>query len=504
VRGAEDDDQRPGRTAVPGADSLAAEGAFQALGQGLGEAYLGVFALFLGAGGFILGIIATLPTASTAAAQLATRRLAGRVGPVGLLLRRTWSAQAVAYAALGLALLAPYPWSLGLLCAVALVAWGLGGLAVPAWTALVTAVVPRDRLGWFFGRRGSAQQCGMLVAILSGGALLSWMTHRGLEALGFALVFALAGSVRLAGIGFLSRVPDPPRPLAGRRRAGGARALLKAGKVRRLALYLWALHLGTYVSTPFFVPYMKKTLGYPYALVGALVAVPAITKLLTLRFWGHVADRVGPGPVLRGAGWFVALVPLPWLFSGNPWWILLAQVYSGLAWGALELAQASTLLQTMRGRERLIALFNTVDGAVLVVGALLGGAFVNYFDARGMSGYLAAMAISAAARLVPAVMLLWRVREIGRPGWSHLALPLRVGGVRPTRGISLRPWGPIPSPASRRVARVRSNEDARSVPDTRSVPGAPSASAERDVAAIRPASAPEDAVAARSADARVP
>src|SRR6266850_6045909 len=65
---------------APGVRALAAEGAFQALAQGLAEAYLGAFALLLGAGGMALGLVATLPTASTSLAQVLARRARAGIG----------------------------------------------------------------------------------------------------------------------------------------------------------------------------------------------------------------------------------------------------------------------------------------------------------------------------------------------------------------------------------------------------------------------------------------
>ena len=426
---------------APGVRALAAEGAFQALAQGLGEAYLGAFALLLGAGGMALGLVATLPTASTSLAQVLARRARAGRGGARQLLARSWSAQAVGYALLGLCLLLPDPWPIPVLCLLALLAWGCGGITVPAWTALVCGVVPRARHGWFFGLRGAAQQAGVLAAILCGGALLSFMTARGLESLGFLL----AGLARAAGTVLLASVREPASSPPRAPRARGFAVLRTSGKVRRLALYLWTLHLATYVSTPFFVPYMLKDLGYSYALVGFLVAVPAIVKIVTLRLWGRLSDRVGPGPVLRTTGWLVVVVPGLWLISGNPWWILLAQAYSGLAWGAFELAQASSVMQATRGRESVVALFNAVDGGVMIAGALAGGAVVNLAADASGSGYLTAMALSTVLRAVPATVLLWRVRGLGKPTWSHLKMPLRLFAIRPTRGISLQPVEDLPA-----------------------------------------------------------
>lgn len=448
---------------TPGARPLALEGLFQSLGQGIGEAYLGAFALALGAESFGLGLIASVPTAGAALAQAAAGRL--RRGVVGAkrYIARAWSAQALGYASLGLCLFLPAGWRIAGLCAVALVTWGLAGTAVPAWTSLVAEVVPGDRRGRFFGTRGVAQQTGILLAIVGGGLLLAALTSRGHEGLGFVVLFAAAGGARALGTTLLVQVPERARRPAVVDLADGWQLLRSSRKFRRLCLYLWALHVGTHLSGPFFVPYMLQDLGLSYAVVGGLVATPALVKALTMRFWGHLADRVGPGPLFRVAGWFVVPVAALWLVSGDPRWILAAQIYSGLAWGAFELAQAAALMQTTRGREAAVALFNLIDGAMMVTGSLLGGLAVRLFGAFGMPGYLGAIGCSSVLRAVPAAVLLWRIRDIGRPAWSLLKMPLRVWAVRPTRGPMLRPWGEFAddADAASRTDRVDTDDPPR-------------------------------------------
>jgi len=443
------DSARQNQSQMPGAHRLAIEGGFQSLAQGLGEAYMGAYALFLGAGGLALGLVATIPTAATSAAQILAPRFTARAGGARRLIVGAWSAQAIGFAALGLCSLVPAPWPVTCLVALGFLAWGCGGLVVPVWTSWVSAAVPRARHGWFFGLRGAMQAAGALAAVLCGGALLSFLTGRGREGIGFALVFACAATARALSATLLARAPDPAYLPQGRHVAP-LRPARASGKFRRLSTYLWSLHLATYVSSPFFVPYMLRDLRLPYLVVGTLIAVPAIVKIGTLRLWGHVADRVGPGALLRTTGWLVAPVPALWLVSGSSLWILAAQIYSGLAWGAFELAQASSILQTTRGRERQVAWFNAVDGGLLICGSLLGGTVVNLVNARGGRGYLAAMALSTILRLIPALAILWRLRGIGRPDFSHMMLPLRVWTVRPTRGLTLRLWEGIAVVAPRR------------------------------------------------------
>lgn len=444
--------QRPIPT---GLRPLAFEGLFQSVAQSLVESWLAAYALVLGASGPVLGLIPALPTASTAGAQAFAHRLALRARRTRRFLAECWATQAVGYAAIGCCAFLPEPVALLLLAPLTMLAFAAGGICVPAWTALIARRARGAGVDRFFASRGMAQQLGVLTAILAGGFTLSAFRGRGLEAAGFATLFGVAGLLRLAGSSLLLAVP-PERgmPRGQRPRLPALRSLRRATTFRRLAVHLWFLHLATHVATPFFVPYMVAELGLSYATIGLLLSVPATVKFTTLRLWARVADGIGPGPLLRRAGLFLPVVSTIWLVAPNVWIILAAQILSGLVWGAFELAQASSLLRTTRGRESSIALFNLIDGGAILLGSLLGGVLVELARAAGLPLYLTPIAVSSALRAFPVAAIVLRVRGIGRPAWSHLRIPLRLWSVRPTRGPSFRPWGaPPPEPAGSEEAR---------------------------------------------------
>jgi MFS family permease len=431
-------------TSTRGARPLAIEGFFQSVAQGLGDTYLSALMVWLGAGGVVLGLVGALPTAATAFSQILAARLVAGARGAREFIANSWVLQGVALAALGCFAQFPPSVAIPLVFAGAVMAWSCSGISVPAWTALVSMIVPRPRYGRFFGLRGALQQTGVVAAILGGGVLLSVARSAGITSLGFLLVLGSAGLFRVIGAGFLVGVPERER-LPRTPSAGGLFDILrKSAKFRRLAIYLWSLHFATWVAAPFFLPYMLRELEFDYATTGMLLAVPAVVKAVAMRGWGGLADRVGPGPLLRSMGWYVVPVSGLWLVSGDPWWILVAQVYAGLAWGGLELAQASALLQTTRGREEAVALFNAVDGGVMILGSVVGGLIVSVGESAIGVGFLFAIAASTLLRALAAVLLLRRVRRIGIPVFSHRNMPLRLWGVRATRGATFRPWGELP------------------------------------------------------------
>jgi MFS family permease len=393
----------------------------------------------------VLGLVAALPTTFTSLAQAAARYLHSGGRRARRFIAACWTGQGAVLALIGSCALLGTDRATVLLCALAALAFSLGGLAVPMWTALVFRTVPRGSRGRFFGLRATMQQTGVLGAIVAGGFLLSRAQAVGTEAWGFVEIFVLAGVARVAGVAMLFATAAPVTTAARPAPSGRRGPWLGSHRFRRLAFYLWGLRFGTSVAVPCFVPYMVRELRWPYLQVAVILAVPALVKTLTVRGWGRLADRVGPGPLLRASGWLVVPSAALWLVSDSPWWIVLAQVYSGIVWGAQELAQASAILETTRGRERSVGLFNFVDGAMIVAGSLAGGTLAWWLDGvRPLaSGFLFAMAASSVLRALPAIVLLWRIRGIGRPRWSHVALPLRVWAIRPSRGATLRPWPDI-------------------------------------------------------------
>lgn len=427
-----------------GARPLAVEGYFQAVAQGLGDAYLAAFAVWLSAGGVVVGLLGSLPTAAMAASQFLAARGRTPASDARSFIGGTWVLQAAALAALGGCALLPARQAIPLVCFLAFLAWALTGLSVPAWTSLVWGILPRSGHGRFFGLRGAVQQAGVLTALVGGGLLLSALHARGETGTGFLLLFLAAALFRGAGTAFLAAVPKSSSRSIEPAHAGMRQAFNGSGKLRRLSAYLWSLHFAMWVAAPFFVPYMLRDLQWSYSRIGAVIAVPAVVKLVSMRFWGRVADAVGPGPLLRVMGWLMLPVPGMWLVSGNVWWIVAAQIYAGIVWGALELAQASALLQCSRGRPNAIALFNAVDGVAMLGGSLVGGVLVLAGERLGISGYGAAIAVSTVLRAAPASLLLWRIRGIGRPRWSHVRMPLRLWNTQAARGTTFRPWAAPP------------------------------------------------------------
>ena len=186
-----------------------------------------------------------------------------------------------------------------------------------------------------------------------------------------------------------------------------------------------ALNFTVYVSSPYFAPFMLEEIrldGREYALASAAIV---LAKVATLRRWGAAVDRHGAFPVYALSLLLVAIVPLPWMWTHGIAWALAAQLFSGVAWGAYEIANFSILLESASARIRplLFAGHNIVVGTAQLLGAVAGKELLAW------KGYLLVFGLGAAARLLVGAMGPLALRGVVRePAVGRREILLRGDG----------------------------------------------------------------------------
>jgi MFS family permease len=422
--------------------------AFSAM-VGLGETYVPAFAIAVGHGDLVAGLVATLPMLVGAVLQLAT--------PAGVRHLGSHRAWVVACARLQAASLLPLAaWALVgriplfWLFAATSAYWAFGMSTIPAWNAWAASLVPSYLRARFFARRTRYAQAALLAALLVGGAVLEW----GEQLLGeatdaFALLLAGAALSRLVSARFLSRQSELPG-LAREQRSLSLeemRHALRGREAKRVLLYLLGMQVAVQIAAPYFTPFMLGPLGLPYAGFTALIAASFASRIAVLPWLGRLARARGATWMLRRGA--LAIVPLPplWLVSDSFGYLLLLQAYSGIAWGALELATLLAFFEGLDAEERtsVLTAYNLASSIALVLGALLGAA-IFVAAGGGSTGFASLFVISSLGRMLT-LPLLSKVRGRGR---SQEVLLLRTEALRPSIGAVQRPLLPASDDAGER------------------------------------------------------
>lgn len=418
--------------------AITSDGIAQSVMVGLGETWLPAFALALGMGEMVSGLMATVPMLAGSVLQLVSPRGVRWCGSL-----RRWVVlcailQAISFVPLVIAAIAGRIPVVALF-AVAAIYWGAGLGTGAAWNAWVEVLVPGRVRPRFFAWRTRLAQLGVLAGLIGGGLILEYGRASGAELWAFGAIFLVAGLARLWSSRLLASQSEPdqePSP------AAEAVATLSRGTSRgrvsqgRLMTYLLGMQGAVFVAGPFFNAWMLKYLQMTYVEFVILIAASFAAKAVVLPQLGTLARNWGAGRLLwLGA---IGIVPLPamWLVSNNLAWLLFVQVLGGVAWAAHELAMLLLFFDSIprEDRTRVLSLYNFANAAAMCIGTAIGAVALLYLGEHAET-YMLLFAASSAARLLPLVQLVGLPRRLA----TSVPLTLRLLAVRPSAGSFERP-----------------------------------------------------------------
>jgi MFS family permease len=152
-------------------------------------------------------------------------------------------------------------------------------------------IVPPRLRGRYFGYMRRAWQVTLFVVMIAAGAMLGESS----TLLQFYPVLLIAVAFYFLRIYFLWRLPDPPPARTGESESL-IRSLARPIRDARYRIYLVFLTLNSLIlafAIPFAAPFMKRDLGMPDGNIVYATSSMLIGAMLTLPYWGRVADAVG-------------------------------------------------------------------------------------------------------------------------------------------------------------------------------------------------------------------
>lgn len=280
-----------------------------------------------------------------------------------------------------------------------------GYFSVPAWTALTADVVPLGMRGRYFASRNFGMTAAALVTLPTAGFILD--RYSSLE--GWQVVWLLATIAAALSTWCFARIPDiPPEHAAATEDSAAPRpgVLAEILADRNLVAYL----IGTAVfnvaltaASPFFNVYLVENLDASALWVGILNAIPAVTGLVGLVYFGRLMDERGTKSLMVTSGLLIPILPAAWLVITAPWQVLPVNLAGGLFWAAYQLAllNMTMIMAPPESRARYAAAFHMVLFASAFAGPLLGGFMIDEF------GYKSVFAFSSLGRLA-GTLIVWR------------------------------------------------------------------------------------------------
>jgi MFS family permease len=381
-----------------------ADGAGYSLMFGMGEQYIGAFAVALHASSITTGLLTAIPMFIAGTLQLLTPHILRR-WPI----HRTWivgcaAAQAVSLLLMPLAIFMG-DWRISFMFACVTLYWAAGMGTGPPWNTWIEGMVPARIRARYFGFRGRVSQFFVLGGFAVAGVLLHFTRQTEYESLvlaGFTLVFFSAGVGRLASSWSLAhhshdklRIQNEtfvsaPELFLWRRRDAGA----------RLLIYLFFVQCAVQFSGPYFTPFMLRNLEFSYLNYMALISICFLGKSLAMSMWGRVAQRVGARTLLVIGGALIVPVSSLWVISTDFWWLAVVQFISGTVWASFELAFALMFIEALPRNERtsVMTYYFFLNSLGFIIGASFGALVLYTWP--GDTGYYILFGGSGIGRLI--------------------------------------------------------------------------------------------------------
>lgn len=402
------------------------EGMESSVMSGAGESYIAPFALALNANNAQIGFLSSIPSMLSPLSQIFGSRLMERFSRRRIITIFV-SLQALTW--LPIILLSLFFWKnlfVSYLPLILILFYSMyaifGALAGPAWFSLMGDLVPENIRGKYFSNRNKLCGAVALASMLAGAFILDFFKTRGLVLLGFSILFLVALIFRMISANLFKKHYYPKFKLEKGYYFSFFRFIRKARKNNfgKFAIYVALMQFATAVAGPFFAVYMLNDLHFSYALFILTNVSASIATLLFLPILGRLSDRYGNRELLKFGSILVPLVPILWMFSNSPvYLILIPQVISGLGWAAFNFSASNFIYDSVSVQRRgiCVAYFNVFVGIGVFAGASIGGLLAQYLPITFMNKLLFLFLISGILRFIVAINIskIKEVRKVAKP-----------------------------------------------------------------------------------------
>ncbi len=413
---------------------------------GLGEAYLGAFAISLGASTLLMGMLGSLPQFIGALCQGVAMSLMRWQKSRRTLICQLARLQGAVWIPLAIMCFLPIsessklPW----LVLILVVAYHLlGNLTAPVWNSLIGDLVTGEDRARFFGYRNSRAGVATFLALLIGGGILAFFQKFDLSWIGFFVLFVLAGFSRFGSAHFLAKHEDPPFEEHHSHYFSFLDFLrrLPHSNFAKFTLFLSCMNGAVALSGPFVSLYLLRDLGFSYAEFTAFAAVNLAAQFFTFFHWGKFCHRFGAKGLLTLSSFGIAIFPICLCVSSNYSWLLLTHGVHGFFWAAYMVATQVFILDavTPEKRARCVAYQSMVNGFFVYLGALAGAGIASqHLLFLEHSSLLQLFLLSGLLRFLCAAIFRKRfeeVREIEELNTKDIVF--RIAALRPIAGARI-------------------------------------------------------------------
>jgi len=395
------------------------EGKFAAVAQGVGHTYISPFIIALGASNLQIGLLSSLPWILSPLAQLRGSKLQEKEKRKTIVAKYVFL-QSLLWFILSIIAILSYiyrPINLTIITIIfylALVA--IGGLAIPSWFSWLGDIVQENSRGTYFAKRNRIAGIAALVSMVLASFFLDYFKTKGLIFIAFSILFFIATLTRAISAYLFTKQYEPEIKYEKGyyfKFSDFIKHIFK-DNFGRFTIFISFMKLSVFIAAPFFAVYLLRDLGLSYLWFTAITITSTLVTLISYPLWGRFSDKYGNKELLKIGSILIPLVPIFWMFSKNPIYIILVpQVIAGLGWAAFTLGSTNFIydIATPQRRGITFAYHNLVIGIGILLGGGIGSLLAQYLPVIGINKILIVFLISGIARIAAMGIFLPTISE---------------------------------------------------------------------------------------------
>ncbi len=219
-------------------------------------------------------------------------------------------------------------------------------------------MIPKKIMGRYLGRRMAIKSGFYLGAFCFFGYLIDSSGHG--EISGFYSVFMIALLAAFLNFGIFWSMKDTAAGTNAvsqkKQQDFGIFDFVKELKTRRLTRFIAFTSLFSITVSlcgPLYAVYVLKELDLGYLSFTIIIATEYFARIVSMPFWGRLADRKGNIQVLNLVSRVIPFIPVCWLFFSNLGYFIVVQAISGICWGAYDLCTQNYLFKLAPSEKKL-------------------------------------------------------------------------------------------------------------------------------------------------------
>jgi MFS family permease len=290
-------------------------------------------------------------------------------------------------------------------------------LSSPIWFSWVGDIVGEKNRGRWFSKRNLIIGFVSAVLTISASFFLDNFTKKGLMMFGFIILFSLASIFRLISWRIFRKQYEPKIKVKKADYFSFWDFLKEAPKTNfgKFAIFRATLFFASYITASLVAVYLLRILGFNYKTYMIILFSGTIFSLVVLEIWGKFADKYGNYRVLLITSFFIPFIPILWILSPNPFYLMFVpSLIGGIYSAGFNLSVGNFIYDNVSSKKRgfAVSYSNMLNGVGIFFGAGLGAILIKFITTTSIEPIKIIFIIGAVLRVIPIVIFLPRLKEV--------------------------------------------------------------------------------------------